>query len=94
LSSKNYKVKMLLCYEDAHEEILLDIIKRSLIAEVSNPIENTDEIKIGFTSNRSCLEIYEKSNSLSRVRAITNSYLYLIYTIEKTIDIINGIEQH
>lgn len=85
---------MLLCYEDVHEEILLDIIKRSLIPEVSNPIENTDEIKIEFTSNRSCLEIYEKSNSLSRVRAITNSYLYLIYTIEKTIDIINGIRQH
>lgn len=85
---------MLLCYEDAHEEILLDIIKRSLIPEVSNPIENTDEIKIELTSNKSCLEIYEKSNSLSRVRAITNSYLYLIYTIEKTIDIINGIGQH
>jgi len=93
LSYKDYQVEITLCYENEYEKLLLNIIEKSLKAEAINPINST-RAKIELTKIEKCLKIYEEADSLSHIRAITNSYLYLIYTIQKTIDTINNIKQH
>uniref|UniRef100_A0A7J3QD73 KEOPS complex Pcc1-like subunit n=1 Tax=Ignisphaera aggregans TaxID=334771 RepID=A0A7J3QD73_9CREN len=93
MSYKDYQAEITLCYENEYEKLLLNIIEKSLKAEAINPINNT-RAKIELTKIEKCLKIHEEADSLSHIRAITNSYLYLIYTIQKTIYTVNNIKQH
>ncbi|MCS7111780.1 MAG: KEOPS complex subunit Pcc1 [Ignisphaera sp.] len=94
MPDKNYHAEITLCHETVYEKLLLNIIERSIAAEVANPVESSIEAKIELIDDKRCLKMYVNTDSLSRIRAIVNSYLYLINSIERTIDTVNRIKQH
>lgn len=94
MPDKNYHAEIVLCRESPDEESLLNVIKRSITAEVLNPVESSMKSAIELIDSEECLKIRIDGDNINRVRAIVNSYLYLISTIEKTVEVASKSKQH
>lgn len=62
-----------------------DALYKSLLAEVNQSAPKKGKVKIEF--NNDCIYLFVSSETLSGLRAISNSYLNLIYAIISSLSI-------
>jgi len=79
--SKRFRASINLCEEN---EEYIKVIEGSLYAEVINPA-NVGKVVLGIDSGNNCLKITIEADTLSHMRALINSILYLVYAIRETI---------
>ncbi len=81
---KRFRATINLCEED---EEYIKVIEGSLYAEIINPA-NVGKVAMDIGSKNNCLKIIIEADTLSHMRALINSILYLVYAIRGTIDIV------
>jgi len=83
---RRFRASINLCEED---DEYIKVLEGSLYAEIINPV-NIGKISLGIDSKDGCLKIAIEADTLSHVRALINSILYLIYAIKETIHIVKS----
>jgi len=78
---KRFRASINLCEEN---EEYIKVIEGSLYAEVINPA-NVGKVALGIDSKNNCLKITIEADTLSHMRALINSILYLVYAVRETI---------
>ncbi len=83
---KRFKASINLCEEN---ENYIKVVGESLYAEIINPA-NIGKIALDISFENNCLRILIEADTLSHMRALINSILYLIYAVRETINVIKN----
>ncbi len=82
-----YLAELVLCPSNHSETPVLRALERSLIAEARSPA-NIERIRITIQRDGNCVRIELKADTLSHLRAVVNSFLYLIHSAAKSIEMV------
>lgn len=85
-----YFAELVLCPGNCNEIPVLRALEKSLIAEARSPA-NVERIRIGVRRDGDCVCIELYADTLSHLRAVINSFLYLIHSAVKSIELVSTL---
>lgn len=88
-----YQGNISVCFNQ-EEQRLFDILIDSIYPEIVSPVEATRiRVNVNIDPRALCIDIEISAYSLSQLRALFNSAMYLIHVILSTIDVIKAYTQ-
>ena len=81
-----YFAELTLCPSQYTEIPLLKALEKSLIAEAKSPA-NVERIRVSIRRDGDCVRIELFADTLSHLRAVVNSFLYLVHSAVKSIEV-------
>ena len=94
MQSENvYRASIRICPSNTEEDKIIEVIEKSLYAEAVNPA-NVGKINIGLVKDEKCVDIVITADTLSHLRAVINSFLYLVHSVIATIEILKRFSIH
>ncbi len=84
-----YFAELVLCPSNRNEIPVLRALEKSLIAEARSPA-NIERIRVGIRRDGDCVRIELYADTLSHLRAVVNSFLYLIHSAVNSIELVSA----
>ncbi|HID80743.1 MAG TPA: hypothetical protein EYP48_03380 [Ignisphaera sp.] len=81
-----YWARLVICPVDNEERLIVQALEQSLIAEAKSPTD-VERIRVDVRGLNACTQITFSTDTLSHLRAVINSFLYLIHSAVKSIEL-------
>ena len=81
-----YWARLVICPVNSEEKLIIQALEQSLRAEAKSPTD-VGKIRVDVGSLDVCIQITFSTDTLSHLRAVINSFLYLIHSATKSIEL-------
>ena len=81
-----YWARLVICPVNSEEKLIIQALEQSLRAEAKSPTD-VERIRVDVRGFDVCMQITFSTDTLSHLRAVINSFLYLIHSAVKSIEL-------